>query len=61
MPALLQEPGKLWTFSDPLDPWGSKERLSLEELERMVSEAECLALRFGPGCEEADERKEGAA
>lgn len=44
---LLAEFGILWTFSDRQDPWGSRERLTWEQLEQQVT----AELRKGPGYE----------
>jgi hypothetical protein len=40
VPPILQEGPSLYTFSNPSDPWGSKERLSVETMVEMVEEAE---------------------
>ena len=67
VPALLEEPDgaygvKIWTFSNPMDPWGSRERLPIAELERMVSEAELVqAGRKEAGLERGDRCEEGVA
>jgi hypothetical protein len=66
VPPLLQEPNgaaedKIWTFTNPLDPWGSKERLSVAELERLVSQAELLAARKDLGSQGAPMREKGVA
>jgi hypothetical protein len=50
VPALLQEGSQVWTFSNPADPWGSRERVSVEQLASMCDQAEALdGLRRGPG------------
>lgn len=35
--SILAEHDNLWTFTNPYDPWGSRERLSWELLESLVS------------------------
>lgn len=45
LPPLLHEPdattgGRVFTFTDPCNPWGSKTRLAIADLERMVCAAE---------------------
>jgi hypothetical protein len=47
VPPILQRPGVpwVWTFTNPLDPWGSRERLPLSELECMVDQAELVMRR----------------
>ena len=40
VPQILQEGDQMWTFTDPVDPWGSKAELSLIGLERTGIEAE---------------------
>ncbi len=66
VPALLQEPngkpgGRVYTFSDPVDPWGSRECLPLDELERLVDRAEAQLARRECGRAERSRLKEGAA
>ena len=62
VPALLQDPERgIYTFTNPMDPWGSRTRLPFAELERMVTEAELAAARIGVQSERMTERKEGAA
>ena len=66
VPPLLQEPNgaaedKIWIFSNPMDPWGSRERLSFAELERLVSEAELVAARKDLGSQGARDREKGVA
>ncbi|HXS98639.1 MAG TPA: hypothetical protein VN736_28780 [Candidatus Limnocylindrales bacterium] len=43
VPALLQEGSHVWTFSNPANPWGSRERISMERLAQMVDAAEAAA------------------
>ena len=43
VPALLQDPAHgIFTFSNPMDPWGSKVRLKVCDLEALVNLAEAL-------------------
>jgi hypothetical protein len=50
VPALLQRPGTpwVWTFTNPMDPWGSRERLGYAELEEIVAAAELAVLERKP-------------
>jgi hypothetical protein len=66
VPALLQEPtglagGKVWTFDNPANPWGSRTRLPIPELERMVNEAEQIVMRRDAGVQQGEMQEEGAA
>lgn len=47
VPLLLQEGPHVWLFDNPADPWGSRRRLSMEELGCMVEIAELRALTMG--------------
>lgn len=40
LPSVLQEGSHLWTFTNPANPWGSKERLAFDEFATMVDLAE---------------------
>jgi hypothetical protein len=52
MPKILASLGQLWVFSNPADPWGSKELISWDVFEAMVIRAEAEALeKKGPGKE----------
>lgn len=63
VPALIQEGPYVWTFDDtnPIDPWGSRVRLPLEELERMVSAAELELRKSAASASRADRREERCA
>ena len=54
VPTLLHDPDgdRLYVFSNPMDPWGSKARITAEHLEHLVSEAEAQ-LRKPVGSETA--------
>jgi hypothetical protein len=45
VPVILQEWPKHWTFHNPLNPWGSRERLTDMDLRTMVERAEYEQLR----------------
>jgi hypothetical protein len=38
----------VWTFTNPMDPWGSRERLGYAELEEIVAAAELAVLERKP-------------
>lgn len=37
---VLQDEPRLYVFDNPMDPWGSKKRITLQEFRRMVEEGE---------------------
>lgn len=45
--ALLQEGLYVWTFESAGDPWGSKTRISMEQLRCLVEFGEIAACRLG--------------
>jgi hypothetical protein len=51
LPKILVAYGKLWTFHNPCDPWGSKESLSWDDFEKMIVQAE-LPKKKEPGRED---------
>lgn len=40
VPSVLAEYNHLWLFDNPLDPWGSRRRITWEQLESMVAAVE---------------------